>query len=270
LTVFIADIQVYPIKSLGGFSVKEWPVLPEGLAFDRQWMLVDENGKFITQRANANLALLKVHYFHWEDDFFEVESLLTQSKIQIPIKFSSESKKTIVWDDEVDSFYYQNDINKWFSSELGMDCFLVKKDSNFIRQVDLNFASPNNSTGFSDGFPVLVISESSLNDLNSRLEFPVPMNRFRPNIVLSGTHAFQEDETRELILGETEFNLVKPCGRCIMTTINQSTAEKTAEPLKTLSLYRAFNNKILFGMNALVKRTGKIYLNELVHLVQSS
>jgi uncharacterized protein YcbX len=250
LTVSIADIQVYPIKSLGGFSVKEWPVLPEGLAFDRQWMLVDENGKFITQRANANLALLKVHYFHWEDDFFEVESLLTQSKIQIPIKFSSESKKTIVWDDEVDSFYYQNDINKWFSSELGMDCFLVKKDTNFIRQVDLNFASPNN--------------------LNSRLEFPVPMNRFRPNIVLSGTHAFQEDETRELILGETEFNLVKPCGRCIMTTINQSTAEKTAEPLKTLSLYRAFNNKILFGMNALVKRTGKIYLNELVHLVQSS
>ena len=129
MTVSIADIQVYPIKSLGGFSVKEWPFLPEGLAFDRQWMLVDETGKFITQRTNANLALLKVHSFHWEDDFFEVESLLTQSKIQRPIKFSSESKKTIVWDDEVDSFYYQNDINKWFSSELGMDCFLVKKDS---------------------------------------------------------------------------------------------------------------------------------------------
>ena len=85
----IADIQVYPIKSLGGFSVKEWPVLPEGLAFDRQWMLVDENGKFITQRTNANLALLKVHSFHWEDDFFEVESLLTQRKIQIPPLFSA-------------------------------------------------------------------------------------------------------------------------------------------------------------------------------------
>ena len=270
MTVSVADIHVYPIKSLGGFSVKEWPVLPEGFAFDRQWMLVDGNGKFITQRNNSNLALLKVLSFHWDDDFFEIESLLSKSKIQIPINFASESQKTIVWDDEVQAFYYPNEINQWFSNELTIDCFLVKKDSNFIRQVDLNFASQNESTGFSDGFPVLVISESSLNDLNSRLESPVPMNRFRPNIVLKGTHAFQEDETNELILNDTIFSLVKPCGRCVVTTIDQNTAEKSVEPLKTLSSYRLFNTKVLFGMNALVKRTGKIHLNESVHLVQST
>ncbi len=96
------------------------------------------------------------------------------------------------------------------------------------------------------------------------------MNRFRPNIVLSGISAFQEDESRELILGETVFSLVKPCGRCIMTTINQNTGEKLAEPLKTLSKYRMIDNKVLFGMNALVKSAGKIHLNEPVHLVQSS
>ncbi len=270
MTVVLSDIQVYPVKSLGGFSVNEWPVLHEGLAFDRQWMLVDEQGKFITQRNNPKLALLKILPFHWNDDFFEIESLLSKSRIQIPIHFKTKSSKTLVWDDIVEAYYYPNEINKWFSLELGLACFLVKKDADYIRQVDLKFANKNVSTGFSDGFPVLVISESSLEFLNAKLEVPVPMNRFRPNIVLTGTSAFQEDETKELIFSETKFSLVKPCGRCIMTTINQQTAEKSAEPLKTLSSFRTFENKVLFGMNALVKTTGKIHLNELVHLVQSS
>lgn len=270
MSAILTDIVVYPIKSLGGFSVKEWPVFNEGLAFDRQWMLVDENGNFITQRNNHLLALLKIQPFHWQDVSFEVQSNISQNKIQIPISVSSELKKTKVWDDEVQAFIYLKEINDWFSNELGIKCFLVKKDINFIRQVDLRYAEQNVSTGFSDGFPVLVISEASLSDLNSKLDIPVPMDRFRPNIVLSGTSAFQEDETRELILGETIFSLVKPCGRCIMTTINQNTGEKLAEPLKTLSKYRMIDNKVLFGMNALVKSAGKIRLKEPVHLVQSS
>lgn len=267
----IADIFVYPIKSLGGFSVKEWPVLGEGLAHDRQWMLVDESGNFLTQRNLPEMALLKIRAFGFDANSFEVYSSKTLRQITIPIYLNQKSaKKVQVWDDVVNAFYYPEEVNNWFSNELGFPCFLVKKDEDYIRQVDRKYAAENTSTGFSDGYPILVVSEASLDDLNKRLEQSVPMNRFRPNIVLKGTTAFHEDVSIGLKMSEVELNLVKPCARCVVTTINQDTAQKSPEPLRTLSTYRAIENKILFGMNALVKTTGKIQLNEQVHLLQSS
>ncbi|MFY8020344.1 MAG: MOSC domain-containing protein [Bacteroidia bacterium] len=271
MSALVADIFIYPIKSLGGFSVEEWPVMEEGLLHDRQWMLVDESGNFLTQRNLPQMALLKVQSFDFDAKSFEVFSSKTQSRMVIPTDLLNQNSRMVkVWEDVVNAFVYPDSINDWFSKELGFTCYLVKKDENAIRQVDRKYAAANISTSFSDGYPILVVSESSLMDLNKRLNVAVPMNRFRPNIVLSGTKAFEEDGCHELQFKEIRLNLVKPCARCIVTTINQDTAEKSPEPLRTLSTFRAVEHKILFGMNALVKTTGKIRRNEEVHLLQST
>lgn len=267
----IAEIFVYPIKSLGGFSVNDWSVLEEGLAFDRQWMLVDENGSFLTQRNLPEMALLKVLPFALDAEMMEVFSSKSIQRIKIPIQIKNAiSQRVKVWDDELEALEYPAEINSWFSHELGISCKLVKKHDSVIRQVDLRFAEKNVSTRFSDGFPILVLSQSSLDELNRQLKLPVPINRFRPNIVLKGTHPFEEDMSVELQTEEVKLSLVKPCARCVVTTIDQQTAEKSNEPLKTLNNFRMFNHKILFGMNALVKTTGKIHMNAAVHLLQSS
>jgi uncharacterized protein YcbX len=112
--------------------------------------------------------------------------------------------------------------------------------------------------------PYLIIGQESLNDLNSRLEIPVPMDRFRPNIVFSGGVAFQEDSLRKVKIGDLEFQIVKPCARCVMTTVDQETGEKSKEPLKTLSDYRKINSKVYFGQNVVALETGKVRIGDLI------
>jgi uncharacterized protein YcbX len=128
------------------------------------------------------------------------------------------------------------------------------------RYVDPDYAKGGEITGFSDGFPVLLIGQSSLDDLNSRLIDPVPMDRFRPNLVFSGGHAYAEDGFREIQIDQVTFSVVKPCGRCVMTTVDQSTGATGKEPLQTLAAYRTQGSKVLFGQNLLVSNTGLISL----------
>lgn len=245
----LTEINIYPIKSLGGIQVKTAKVEKRGLQYDRRWMLIDSQGNFLSQRQHAQLALLQVE--------ITANGLLVTHKTKeinpLIVPFEANDEKSLlvnIWNDVCFAFEVTQEANAWFSEVLEIPCKLVYMPDNAIRNVDPEFGRPRDIVSFADAYPVLIIGEASLNDLNQKLAEPVPMNRFRPNLVFSGGEAFDEDTWTEFSIGETTFYPVKPCYRCVVTTIDQDSAEKSVEPLKTLSTYRlGANNKVKFGQN---------------------
>ncbi len=244
----LSEIWIYPIKSLGGVRLDSARVMSKGLEYDRRWMLMDDNGVFMTQRLVPRMALCHVtmHKTHFRISYNE-------HSIELPFQLhEGEPKNALVWDDRVSVLEVNNNYNRWFSDVLGVSCKLVYFPEPHVRLVDPRYRiRETDETSLSDGYPFLLIGQSSLDDLNSRLESPVPMNRFRPNFVYTGGEPYEEDTWRNFNIGQNRFVAVKPCARCIMTTIDQNTSTKSAEPLKTLSTYRKRENKIFFGQNVI-------------------
>jgi uncharacterized protein YcbX len=257
----VQDIFIYPIKSLGGIRLSEALVKEKGFQHDRRWMLVDEQGLFISQRDHPQLALLSVELC--ENDLTVFVRTEKTNSIKIPLELANGPEILVtIWDDQVLAKVVDPEIGRWFSDYLGIEVNLVVMPESSHRKVDQRYAVNGESVSFADGMPYLLIGQESLNDLNSRLERPVPMDRFRPNIVFSGGSPFLEDSLREIKIGEVEFQIVKPCARCIMTTVDQETGKKGKEPLKTLSGYRTLNSKVYFGQNVVALRTGKVKIGD--------
>lgn len=258
----LSEIYIYPVKSLGGISVSSAEVTDRGLKHDRRWMLVDKDNKFFTQRLVKTMALLQTEI--GESALMIFNKIKPSERIEIPFTpQSDEPTKAVVWDDTVDVIPHKKEINDWFSEQLKIDCKLVYMPDKTERKVDTNYAKNNEVTSFADGYPFLIIGQESLNLLNSKLEIPLPMNRFRPNFVFTGGKPHDEDTWKEFKINEIIFKPVKPCARCVITTVNQDTAEQGVEPLKTLSTYRrADNNKVLFGMNLLHEGRGIVGVGE--------
>ncbi|MBK7631864.1 MAG: MOSC domain-containing protein [Ignavibacteriales bacterium] len=258
--LILSQIFVYPVKSLGGISLKSSEVGERGLKYDRRFLLVDENAEFITQRDYPQMAFLKLSF---SDNGFNVLNSQNNSKIFIP--FGSTSNETIkvkIWDDICNAFVVNKDLDIWFSSAINKKCSLVYMPDAEQRIVEKKYINEAHIVSFADAYPFLIIGQASLDDLNSRLQTPIPMNRFRTNFVFTGGDPYEEDDWKDFKIGNTEFKAVKPCARCVITTIDQQTAIRNDEPLKTLSTYRKTNNKIMFGMNLICHKTGKISLNE--------
>lgn len=259
----VQDIFIYPIKSLGGIRLSEAIVEEKGFRHDRRWMLVDEAGTFITQRDHPLLALLGVELGESELKVFQKKE--HNQILSIPFDLATGPEVMVtVWDDQVLAKTVHPDLDQWFSDFLGFKASLVAMPESSHRKVDHRYMVNGESVSFADGMPYLLIGQESLNDLNSRLDTPVPMNRFRPNIVFSGGTPFLEDSLRKIKIGELEFQIVKPCARCVMTTIDQESGVKGKEPLKTLSSYRTLNNKVYFGQNAVALQSGKISVGDLI------
>jgi hypothetical protein len=219
-------------------------------------MLVDAAGNFLTQRNHSGLALFKIASHHFPESF-EV-SYLSQS-ITIPVAASGSMLEAVVWNDKVNVQEVSADCSAFFSRILQIDCKLVFFHETASRPVDPDYAiEPSNQTSLSDGYPILVVGQSSLDDLNSRLSYPLGVDRFRPNIVFTGAAPYAEDSFGTFAVGSVMLAGVKPCARCIVTTINQQTGEKGSEPLATLATYRRHQNKVLFGMNVIPKTFGII------------
>ncbi len=261
----ISQLWTYPIKSLAGISLTQSRLFAKGLEYDRNWMLVDINNQFISQRKYPIMALISVtiEEYGLKVTYNQMPSMIipwVRPEVE-----ALEPVKVTLWKDECDALHINTAIDNWFSEILGDDCQLVYLPDESQRYVDSNYAHNNEQTRFSDGFPLLLISEGSLQDLNNRLDSqkdsqlnkPLTMKNFRPNIVVSGCSAFDEDNWRGFSINQAQFSVVKPCSRCIITTIDPLTGKKSAtrEPLKTLSLYRQKDNKVLFGQNLLVKTT---------------
>ena len=256
----LASLHIYPIKSLGGFSVSEARLTDRGLEHDRRWMLVDERGVFLSQREVATMACLHASPL---PTGFRVADIRDGATLDLPWGISNgENIAARVWDDGVDALIGDVAWSAWFSERLGRSVQLVHMPAAAKRRTDVRYAE--GLTSLSDGYPYLIISQASLDDLNVRLEDPVPMERFRPNLVIAGGDAFQEDGWKEISIGEVKFQLVKPCARCVITTTDQRTGERGKEPLRTLATYRRDGEKVLFGMNAVGDSIGMVREGDLV------
>jgi uncharacterized protein YcbX len=259
-SLVVTDLFIYPVKSLGGMSVSAAEVGDRGFAHDRRWMLIDERNRFVTQREFPVMALLKASI---ANGMLSVRDSRDGESIEVPLSFpSKQTLQVTIWDDECTALLVEGESSRWFSNRLGMPLRLVYMPDASRRLVDTDYAKKGEITGFSDGFPILAIGQSSLDELNRRLEKPLSMDRFRPNIVFSGGEAFVEDSLKVFRIGDLRLHAVKPCARCVLTTTDQQTAQRSAEPLKTLSGFRKANNKIYFGQNLLAENSGWIRVND--------
>jgi uncharacterized protein YcbX len=244
----LTEIWIYPVKGLGGIRVPSARVMEKGLEFDRRWMLIDEAGMFMTQRMMPPMALFKPAFAH--NSF-----VITLGDDAIALPFGSYIKgqaiQAVIWDDTVTVFEVSEKISAWFSDKLDMKCRLVTFPEENSRPVDPDYRLNDENVSLADGFPFLIIGQTSLDELNERLERPVPMNRFRPNLVFTGGEGHEEDEWKIFTIGKNKFAGVKPCARCPVPTIDQDTAVRGKEPIATLAKYRNRNNKVYFGQNVI-------------------
>ncbi len=245
--MILKNIYIYPVKSLAGIELSAAKMEVHGLEFDRRWILIDDRGKFVTQRNDAKLTQIKTAI---RDGFLILETR-GQMALQIPL----EQKNTIVekvkiWGDLSQGIDEGVDAAKWFKSALGIDCKLFKMAPDAIRKSSIPFRKEPKKVSFADSQPILITNETSLEELNSRLDSPVPMSRFRTNFVVKAPLAFEEDNWKFFTIGDTKFKVKKACGRCNVINIDQITGEisKQKEPFETLSTYRFFNKNVNFGM----------------------
>ncbi len=241
----ITGLYHYPVKSCAGLALDSARITPYGLERDRHWMVVDGQGGFLTQRRFPAMALIRVGLV--------TAGLELQAPGMEPLVVAAQNAQrpldVQVWQDRVQGLDCGDAAAQWLSHYLGLPCRLAALGPELHRPVDPDYDRFDSQVAFSDGYPFLLISEASLADLNSRLETPVPMGRFRPNIVVAGCEPYAEDGWRVLRIGELRLHVVKPCSRCIIPTIDQQTGERGREPMGALLGYRRIGGKVCFGQN---------------------
>jgi len=255
----LTGLHVYPIKGAAGLDPKEWEVDRLGLRHDRRWMVVDRRGAMLTQRSHPRLGQI---FPSVGDGVLRVET-----EGMAPLELSADPGPAVsvtvqIWDDSCLAAWTGERVARWFSDVLETDCSLVHLPEANARTVDPDYAPPGHRVSFADAFPFLLISEASLADLNRRLDTPLPMNRFRPNLVIGGVEPFGEDRLQAFGIGGMRFVAVKPCDRCVVTTTDQQTGERGVEPLRTLATYRRSNGKVLFGQNVVHTGSGRLRVGE--------
>ena len=264
--ITLSSIIYYPIKACRGFEVEAWNIERMGLEHDRRMMVVTPDGEFLTQREHAKLALVTPHL---NDDLLTLTAPNFDS-IQLTICDSGITQPVNIWKSKgVHAVDQGDEAAHWFSDWLRAEVRLVHFAKGFKRIVSRDFAvHEDDHTGFADGYPILLISGASLADLNSRLESPLPMNRFRPNLVVKGCDAFAEDQWNCIQIGDVRLAVVKPCARCEVTTIDKETLKRNQEPLKTLGQYRKHALGAIFGQNVIPLNQGRVELGMKVNEVE--
>lgn len=261
----VTALNWYPVKSCRGAPLQEAVIGARGIVGDRSFMLVNREGRFLSQREHARMALVEPRLV---GDVLHLAAPGLEA-IAIPVLATGLHREVSVWRDSCDAVDQGDAAARWASEFLGTSCRLVRIADDMVRVVDREFAvSGNVQVGFADGYPFLLTSEASLADLNSRLAAPLPMNRFRPNIVVAGAEPFAEDGWKRIGIGDMAFDVVKPCARCVITTTDQATAERAREPLRTLATYRHVRGKgVMFGQNLIHDSTGVIRVGDPVELI---
>jgi len=253
----LTELYIYPVKSMAGIRLQKSKVDTLGLQYDRRWMVVTPKGHFMTQRMYPQMARIQPS--------LDAEGNLTlhhpeHGDLLVPSVTEDSPRKNVrVWEDHVEAVSLGEAVDAWVSAVIEEDCHLVYFSDDVFRQCDLRYAKAGDRTGFADGFPLLLIGEGSLNDLNARLEESVEMRRFRPNLVVNAQEAFAEDQWQRIQIGDMTFRVVKPCSRCKITTVDPDTGQRAgADPLKTLSSYRRQGNAVMFGQNVIQDGQGDL------------
>lgn len=263
--ITLSNIIYYPIKACRGFEVDAAQVERMGLGQDRRMMVATPEGEFLTQREYPRLALVTPKL---NDGTLEL-SAPNYDSLHVGIQSSGTPVSVNVWKSKgIHAIDQGEDAANWFSGWLGTSVRLVHFADGFLRRVNQKWAiNEDDHTGFADGYPILMTSDESLEDLNSHLETPVPMNRFRPNIVVKGCEPFAEDTWNRIRVGNVELAVVKPCARCVVTTLDKETLEKNKEPLKTLGRYRKHQLGAIFGQNVIPLNEGNLRLGMNVEIL---
>jgi uncharacterized protein len=265
----LTQINVFPIKSLDGYSPESAIVEQRGLQHDRRWLITDKEGMFMTQRTNGRMALLRASVTR---DFLIIEEkqnpdncikiemdvamgFKKQSPIAAlfygkePLTDPSKFVQVCVWNDTMDAIVVSDAANQFLSDFLQTPCQLVVMPDTTRREIDPDWNTGDDIVSFADGYPFLIIGEATMRDLNERLDTPLSIRRFRTNFIFSGGTPFEEDGFKNFRIGEVDFIGIKPCARCVLTTRDPDTGTKGKEPLQTLQTYRQTGTKILFGEN---------------------
>ena len=259
MPITLTGITIYPIKSCGGIDVASAVLEPPGLRHDRRWMVVDGDGRFLTQRDVPRMALIHPAL---NDDHLVVHAP-GMPALCVPLIVSTPHHVAVrVWSDTVIAASVGDEAAEWFSTFLGVKCSLVTMTERSVRHIPSKHASDGDMVSFADAFPLVLISEESLSDLNGRLDVPVPMRRFRPNLVVRGCRPFAEDRWRRIRIGAVVLRVVKPCARCVITTVDTATGERGKEPLRTLATFRSGGNEVFFGQNLLHTTAGTLRVGE--------
>jgi uncharacterized protein YcbX len=259
----LSELYVYPVKSLAGLKPASIDLDRFGPSGDRRWMVVSESGHFITQRELPRMALLGAVP---ENGALRLQEGGDSILAAIPDS-DTRDWRVQVWGDSVRARDCGDDVAAWLSDKLERVCRLVYMPDDSVRRVDGVYASEGETVGFADGFPLLLISQASLDELNQRLPEPVPMNRFRPNLVVSGCPPFAEDEWQRIRIGSMEFDVAKPCTRCVIPSIIQETAERDPHINRALAAFRRFDGQVRFGQNLLYRGEGRLALGDPVEVV---
>lgn len=253
--ITLSELYIYPVKSLAGIKVSTWQVTEKGLLHDRKWMLIDSDGKFLSQRRIPKMALIKTEI---KGDTLILSSV-SSGNISLPLyPKHGENCEVTIWKDQCIAKATTKEADQWLSDFLDLDCQLVYQSENEIRQVDQQYSQPTDKINFSDGFPFLITSEASLASLNHSMGLQLSIRRFRPNLVISNCEPYAEDSWREITINSISFRLPKPCSRCPVPSIDPETAKRGKEPLATLNRTRRWNNRVFFGQNALHSSTGEL------------
>jgi hypothetical protein len=275
-SIIVAEIHIYPIKSCRGIALEQAEIAPKGFLWDREMMIVDRAGKFLTQRQYPQLATVKVEI---QEDRI---TLSTSEQFLEPIAFQpsleGQSIDVVIWNDRTKAILQDPLVSEWFTTLLKSPCHLVRQSPKQIRAIDPKYAPRDNlPVSFSDGYPFLLTNTASLAELNKRLEETyqneeqtLPMARFRPNIVIQTEDPFIEDRWKKITIGTIQLAVVKPCTRCIITTTDQITGVRNPlqEPLKTLNSFRKSAKGVLFGQNLIPLHSGVIRLGDSVTILE--
>ncbi len=260
----ISELAIYPVKSLAQVAVQRARLEAFGLQYDRRWMVVDRAGRFITQRQQARMCLVQCAV---DNDALTL-SAPDMPALTVATGNSPHTCTVDVWKDRCRAQDCGDEAAQWLSRFLAVDCRLVYFPDDEVRAVDPAYARAGNRTAFSDGFPLLLITQASLDDLNGRLPTPVSMRRFRPNLVITGSTAFAEDSWRRLRIGDITLHVVKPCSRCVIPNIDPVSGERGGEPLRTLTGFRRRDNKVFFGQNLVADGEGMLEVGMPVEVLE--
>ncbi|MFE7762778.1 MOSC domain-containing protein [Streptomyces sp. NPDC057438] len=267
------SIHVHPLKAARGFAPDEAVVEPWGLAGDRRWVLVDDSGKVITQRPHPRMALAAAGRLPGGGLLL---SAAGRAPLTVPVPEPTGTVTVEIWRDKVEGVLADAAAHAWFSDHLGVSVRLAHLDDPATRRpLDPEFARPGETVSFADGYPLLLTALASLDALNALVargdhpeEGPLPMSRFRPNVVVDGTDAWAEDGWRRIAIGEVTFRVAKMCGRCVVTTTDQETGERGREPLRTLARHRRFGDKLAFGQNLVPESGGTVRIGDAVRILE--
>jgi uncharacterized protein YcbX len=261
--VQLSEIRVHPIKSLRGVAVASARVLPAGLEHDRRWMLVDEDGRFVSQREEPRLARLGMALV---DGGYRVTAEDGEALV-VPASHDGPRVGVSVWSSELEAVVHEEGA-AFFSRALERPLRLVHLPDDVVRPAG-SAARPEDRVSFADAYPYLLIGQGSLELLNTRVPTPLPMTRFRPNFVVTSTEPHAEDRWARVRIGTVEFRGTKRCDRCVMTTVDPLTGEKGLEPLRALAGYRREDGKIWFGMNLVPNGVGRVRVGDAVEVLEA-